>query len=134
MVPEQIGRYVICRELVRGGMAIVYLADDPNMKRQVAIKVLPRELTFDETFRTRFRREAEVIGSLEHAHIVPLYDFGEHEGQPFIVMRYMPGGSLADRIQEGPFSLTEAATILEPIGAALDQAHQEKIIHRDVSE
>jgi len=98
-----IGRYEVIQELGQGGMAMVYLARDPYMKRQVAVKVLPRQFTFDPQFRTRFQREAEVIATLEQAHIVPVHDFGEHEDQPFIVMRYMSGGTLADRLGQGPF-------------------------------
>jgi serine/threonine-protein kinase len=90
-----IGRYEVLQELGRGGMAIVYLARDPLMKRKVAVKVLPRQFTFDPKFRSRFEREAEVIAKLEHPYIVPVHDFGEHEDQPFIVMRYMSGGTLA---------------------------------------
>ena len=99
MTPEKIGRYEVVRELGRGGMAVVYLAEDPYMKRQVAVKVLPRQFTFDNQFRARFEREAQTIASLEHPAIVPVYDFGEHDGQPFIVMRDMPGGTLGDLLR-----------------------------------
>ena len=73
---------------------MVYLARDPAMKRQVAIKVLPRQFTSDRQFRTRFNREAQLIASLEHSVIVPVYDFGEVDNQLFIVMRFMPGGAI----------------------------------------
>jgi serine/threonine protein kinase len=132
MSVEKIGRYEILSELGRGGMAVVYLARDPLMKREVAIKVLPRQFTFEEQFRVRFRREAEVIAALEHPGIVPIYDFGEEDDQPYIVMRYMPGGSLADRLRAGPMSLAEIVAILEHIAPALDEAHDRGIIHRDL--
>ncbi len=133
MIPEKIGRYKIEKELGRGGMAVVYLATDPFMSREVAIKVLPRQFTFDPQFRARFQREAQVIAKLDHPAIVPVYDFGEHEEQPFIVMRYMKGGALADRLKEtGPIPVAETAEILKRIGSALDEAHQKGIVHRDL--
>lgn len=132
MSVQKIGRYEIDRELGRGGMAVVYLARDPYMKRQVAVKVLPRQFTHDPQFRARFQREAEIIAALEHPHIVPVHDYGEHEDQPFIVMRYMTGGSLADRLKGGPMSLAEAVRVFTPLAAALDQAHAQNIVHRDL--
>jgi WD40 repeat protein/predicted Ser/Thr protein kinase len=129
---QLIGRYEIERELGRGGMAVVYLGRDPFMKRYVAVKVLPHQFTTAPELRTRFQREAEVIASLEHPAIVPVYDFGEYEGQPFIVMRYMPGGSLAERLRQGALSLAQTATILQRLGSALDRAHSHGIIHRDL--
>lgn len=127
-----IGRYEIIEQLGQGGMAIVYLARDPLIKRQVAIKVLPRQFTFDPQFRTRFQREAEVIAALEHASIVPVYDFGEHEEQPFIVMRYMAGGTLADRIGKGALPVDEIASLYQRVGPAIDYAHSKGVIHRDI--
>jgi serine/threonine protein kinase len=84
---SKIARYEILRELGRGGMAVVYLAHDPNFQREVAIKVLPREAMHDSTLYQRFQREARTIASLDHPAIVPVYDFGEEDGQPFLVMR-----------------------------------------------
>lgn len=127
-----IGRYEVVQELGRGGMAIVYLARDPYIKRQVAVKVLPRQFTFDPQFRTRFQREAEVIATLEHGSIVPVYDYGEHEDQPFIVMRYMSGGTLADRLKDGPLPIPQIADLYQRIGAAVDYAHSLGVIHRDI--
>jgi predicted Ser/Thr protein kinase len=133
MIPEKIGRYIIESELGRGGMAVVYLARDPYVERQVAVKVLPRQFTFDPQFRARFQREAQVIATLDHPAIVPVYDFGEHDEQPYIVMRYMKGGSLADKLKvDGPMRVAETARILERIGGALDEAHQKGIVHRDL--
>jgi serine/threonine-protein kinase len=132
MIPETIGRYAIERELGRGGMAIVYLARDPNMDRQVAVKVLPRQFTFDPQFQARFQREAKVIAKLEHPAIVPVYDAGEHDGQPYIVMRYMRGVSLTDRLKGDPLPVQEASRILSRLAPALDKAHSTGIIHRDL--
>jgi serine/threonine-protein kinase len=129
---QKFGRYEIEQELGRGGMAVVYLARDPYVKRQVAVKVLPHQFTSDPQFRARFQREAEVIAALEHPHIVPIYDYGEQDEQLFLVMRYMPGGSLADCLRRGPLSTAEIARIVAPLASALDKAHARGIIHRDL--
>ncbi len=132
MTPQQIDRYQIRSEQGRGGMATVYRAYDPGVGREVAIKVLPPQFTHDPLFRERFDREARTIISLEHSAIVPIYDFGEEQDQPYLVMRYMPGGSLAERLKEGPLTVSECAAILQRIGPALDEAHKRGIIHRDL--
>ncbi|MBM4423325.1 MAG: extracellular solute-binding protein [Chloroflexi bacterium] len=93
---------------------------------------MPREFLHDPTFRARFEREARTIAALEHPAIVPVYDFGEEEGQPYIVMRLMIGGSLADRLAKGPLSLAESARIFGQLAPALDRAHAKGIIHRDL--
>lgn len=129
---EKIGRYEIKEEIGRGGMATVYRAYDPVFERDVAIKVLPRAMLHDPQFRLRFEREAKTIAMLEHAAIVPVYDYGEDDGQPYFVMRYMTGGSLADRIKQSPLSLKEIIRILDHIGPALDEAHRRGIVHRDL--
>lgn len=132
VTPKEIGRYAIKYEIGRGGMATVYCAHDPRFDRDVALKVLPREFMHDPTFRARFEREAHTIAALEHAAIVPVYDYGEDEGQPYLVMRYMTGGSLRDRLDKGPLTFAETATILQRIGSALDHAHSKGIVHRDL--
>ncbi len=132
MDPQKIGRYEIKAELGRGGMATVYQAYDPRFEREVAIKVLPREMLHDPQFRVRFEREAKTIAMLEHPAIVPVYDFGEEDGQPYFVMRYMTGGSLSDRLKKGPVSIAEAARLFERLAPALDEAHVKGIIHRDL--
>ncbi|MEM7344057.1 MAG: protein kinase [Chloroflexota bacterium] len=132
MAPRKFGRYEIKSELGRGGMALVFHSYDPHFKRDVALKVLPRDSLKDSTFRARFQREAEILAMLEHHAIVPVYDFGEEAGQPYLVMRYMQGGSLDARIKRPGLSLAEASTILERIGGALDRAHQQGIVHRDL--
>ena len=132
MNPETIGRYTIDSEIGRGGMATVYKAHDPRFERTVAIKVLPREFLHDPEFRARFEREARMIATLEHSAIVPVYDYGEQDGQLYLVMRFMPGGSLADRLRQGPMTIDEAAEVIKRIGSALDGAHQRGIIHRDL--
>ncbi|MEZ4590234.1 MAG: serine/threonine-protein kinase [Chloroflexota bacterium] len=132
MTRKKYGRYEIESELGRGGMATVYLAHDPRFGRKVALKVMSRALRDDPTFRGRFEREARIIATLEHPAIVPVYDYGESDGQPFLVMRYMPGGTLADRIIARPFSLETAVPIIQRLAGALDHAHQQGVIHRDL--
>jgi hypothetical protein len=132
MPPESIGRYKIKRELGRGGMATVFLAYDPSFEREVAVKVLPALFLDDPSLRARFEREAKMIAMLEHPAIVPVYDLGEEAGQPYIVMRYMSGGSLADRLKKGALSLEETCTIISRMAPALDAAHSRDIVHRDI--
>jgi hypothetical protein len=132
MVPTIIGRYTVKGELGRGGMATVYLAHDPRLEHDVAIKVLPQAFLEDPQLRLRFEREAKTIANLDHPSIVPVFELSDHEGQPYIVMRNMSGGSLADRIRSGAFSLEETSRIISRLAAALDTAHKKGIIHRDI--
>jgi serine/threonine-protein kinase len=133
MQPEKIGIYEVKSELGRGGMATVYRAYDPRFEREVAVKVLPSELLHsDPQFRLRFEREAIIIAQLEHSAIVPVYDVGEADGQPYFVMRYMNGGSLSDRIKAGGLTIEEASRILGAIAPGLDEAHSNGIVHRDI--
>ena len=129
----KVGRYEVIQELGRGGMAVAYLAKDPFMKREVVAKVMMGNLTADPEFARRFEQEAQVIAGLEHPFIVPVYDFGYHEHEPFIVMRYMTGGSAEGLIrQKGTLSPAEAGKIIERMGAALDAIHTRGIVHRDL--
>jgi serine/threonine protein kinase/WD40 repeat protein len=130
--PQRISRYEIQEELGRGGMATVFRAFDPHFKREVALKVLPPQFLHDPQFRARFRREAETIAALEHHAIVPVYDFGEEDQQPYLVMRLMTGGSLAERLQKGALPWPEVLAITERVAAALERAHQNGVIHRDL--
>jgi Serine/threonine protein kinase len=133
MQPEKIGIYEVKSELGRGGMATVYRAYDPRFEREVAVKVLPSELLHsDPQFRLRFEREAKIIAQLEHSAIVPVYDVGEADGQPYFVMRYMNGGSLSDRIKAGGLTIEDASRILGTIAPGLDEAHANGIVHRDI--
>jgi serine/threonine protein kinase len=132
MLPKSIGRYRIIDKIGSGGMAVVYLGQDEVFDRPVAVKVLPIHLGQDPDNRERFRREAKAIASLEHAAVVPVYDYGEDGEQLFLVMRYMQGGSLKDRLSRGPMPLAEAAAIIRRIASALDKAHAMGMIHRDI--
>lgn len=131
LMGHTLGQYRIVRRIGKGGMAEVYLAEQPSMHRQVAVKVLPQHFLQDETFLERFMREVQVIARLEHPRILPVYDFGEEGGQPYIVMRYISGGTLAERIAEGPLPLEEVVRLLWQIAEGLEYAHQRGVIHRD---
>ncbi|MEM8863248.1 MAG: serine/threonine-protein kinase, partial [Chloroflexota bacterium] len=131
---SKIGRYILGEQLGRGGMATVYRAHDPRFGRDVALKML-HQLPGDEQddFLVRkFNQEAKIIASLEHYAIVPVYDYGNHEGWPFLVMRLMDGGTLKDSINQGPLPLAEIQIVLERIGAALERAHSKNVVHRDI--
>lgn len=133
MHPQKIGRYEIERELGRGGMAVVYLATDPYIKRKVAIKVLHRQGAANPEAHASFLREAESVASLEHPFIVPIYDFGEENGANFIVMRLMLGGPLTHKLKKyNTLSPDEIINILHRVGSALDAAHFQGIVHRDL--
>jgi alpha-glucoside transport system substrate-binding protein len=128
-----LGQYEILELIGHGGMANVYRAIQPSMGREVAIKVMPAHFLQDPTFLERFTREVRVIARLQHPRILPVHDFGEYEGMPYIVMAYMPGGTVADRIREmgSGLPLDETARLVGQIAEALDYAHSEGIIHRD---
>ncbi len=132
MSVSKIGRYDIERELAQGGMGLIFLAKDPYIQRQVVVKVLMYSRTMDDVYREFFQQEAELIAALEHPCIVPVYDFGWHGEQPYIVMRYMAGGSLEDHVAKGELKLTEISHIFKRVADALDAAHAKKIVHRDV--
>jgi serine/threonine protein kinase len=132
MTPTQYGRYQVHSRLGRGGMATVYLAYDPRMDRQVALKILPPGFLLDPTFQARFDREVKIIARLEHPAIIPVYDYGQDHGCPYLVMRLMKGGSLRDRLQRGTLTLSETRSITGRICDALATAHAQHIIHRDL--
>jgi serine/threonine protein kinase len=130
---QTLGQYRILEELGRGGMAVVYKAYQPALDRCVAIKVLPRELTFDREFVERFLREAKAAARLNHPNIVTIHDVGRAEGAHFIVMEYVDGPSLAELLQrrEGLPS-QRASRVVSDVARALDYAHQRGFVHRDV--
>ncbi|MBC7878020.1 MAG: serine/threonine protein kinase [Anaerolineales bacterium] len=132
MSKESIGRYKIQSEIGRGGMAAVYLAYDPNFRRNVAVKLVYGNLQENPTFRDRFEREAHLIAKIEHPAIVPVYDYGEQDDQLYLVMRYMPGGALTNKIKEGVLTLSYATQIISQIAPALDAVHSQGIVHRDL--
>src|SRR5688500_17369878 len=121
------------REIGRGGMGVVYLARDEKLERPVAIKVLPQESGDQQETRERFLREARIAGQLSHPNIVPIYRADEIEGHAFIVMAFVEGESLADRIRaRGALPPEEVAQVLREVSWALAYAHARGVIHRDV--
>jgi serine/threonine protein kinase len=126
-----LGAYVVTARIGRGGMASVYQAHHPALDRNVAIKVLWDSLAEQPGFLERFRREARSASRLRHPNILTVYDFGESNGTLYMVTELLPGGTLADRLGQ-PLPYTEVLRILRGIGAALDVAHADGLIHRDV--
>ena len=127
-----IGRYTLQGQLGSGGMATVYRGFDPRLARDVAVKLLLGDIHDDPTLRDRFEREAHTIARLEHPAIVPVYDFGEDQGQLFLVMRLMTGGSLQERLRKGHLPATDVSRIVSRLADALDTAHAMGVIHRDL--
>ncbi len=132
VLPEMWGDYEILDELGRGGMGIVYLARQQRLGRTVALKVLQGGAAASDADRQRFRSEAEAAARLDHPHIVPLYEVGEHAGQPYLCMKYIAGETLARRLQAGPLTSDEAVRILLPLCSAVTEAHAQGILHRDL--
>ena len=127
------GRYRVLRRLADGGMATVYLAVDERLDREVALKVMRQHLTHDESFVTRFRREARSSASLSHPNVVAVFDQGEDDGCIFLAMEYVPGQTLRDVMrEEGLLSPRAALDVLEPVLLALSEAHAKGLTHRDV--
>ncbi|MHC4173128.1 MAG: protein kinase domain-containing protein, partial [Planctomycetota bacterium] len=130
---SQIGTFRIERELGRGGMGAVYLGHDTKLDRLVAIKSLPAEVMGDRKTRSRFSREARVLASLNHPNIATIYDeFQETEDVAYLILEYVPGQTLAERIAKKPLKLEEALTIALQIAEAVAAAHEHDVIHRDL--
>ncbi|MEK6767507.1 MAG: serine/threonine-protein kinase, partial [Gemmatimonadota bacterium] len=126
-------QYEIVRLLGRGGMGAVYLARERALERLVAIKVLPPDLASDAESRERFRREARTAAKLTHPNIVPLHTFGEVEGMLYFVMGYVRGESLGERMhREGKLPPEDVRRIIGELAGALDYAHRQGVIHRDI--
>jgi tRNA A-37 threonylcarbamoyl transferase component Bud32/WD40 repeat protein len=132
LIGKTIGGYEIISRIGEGGMATVYLALQQSMNRQVAMKVLPRHYLNDDTYLQRFEREVAIVSKLEHRNIIPVYDYGEYVGQPYIVMRYMPAGSVDDLLRQGALSPEQILTLVSQIAPALDYAHSKDVLHRDL--
>ncbi|MFN8528254.1 MAG: serine/threonine protein kinase [Anaerolineae bacterium] len=133
MIGTRLGPYEIIEEIGKGGMATVYRAYQPSVGRYVAIKVIHRSIAMDAVALERFQREARVIARLEHPHLLPVYDFDGTNDPPYIVMRYLEGGTLRDVMdREGVIPLVDASYLLRQISAALDYAHRQGVIHRDI--
>ena len=141
LIGQSLGQYHILEQLGQGGMATVYKAYDTRLERDVAVKVI-RRAAFSpkvvDRMLKRFEREGKALAKLTHANIVPIIDYGEHQGSPYLVMPLIVGGSLKavlearQRAGAGPLAAGEAARLLAPIARALDYAHRREVLHRDV--
>jgi TolB-like protein/predicted Ser/Thr protein kinase len=129
---QQLGRYRILEQIGAGGMGIVYRAHDDKLDRNVALKALPLGVLADEGTRNRFRDEALTLSKLSHPNIATIHDFDSHEGIDFLVMEYVTGLSLSERLASGPLPEKEIVALGEQIAKALEDAHEIGIIHRDL--
>jgi len=130
--PQQIGTYDILDELGRGGMGVVYKAQDLRLKRTVALKVILAGSHAGSKDRERFQTEAEAVARLQHPSIVQVYEVGESEGHPFLALEYCSGGSLSERLQQKPSSPRKSAELVATIADAMEHSHQAGVVHRDL--
>jgi WD40 repeat protein/tRNA A-37 threonylcarbamoyl transferase component Bud32 len=130
--PEEIGDYIVLTELGRGGMAIVYKAQHQRLHRIVALKMIRSQSLDQAEHRARFRAEAEAVAKLRHRNIVQVYEIGEHQGHPYLVLEYVEGGNLADYLCGSSQEPVAAARFLERAAEAVHFAHQQGIVHRDL--
>jgi DNA-binding beta-propeller fold protein YncE len=132
-IGSQVAGYRLDEQIGRGGMAVVYRAQDPRLDRRVALKILAPGLASDESFRQRFIRESRAAAAVDHPHIIPVFEAGESDGVLFIAMRYVEGGDVRTLIdQVGPLPVARAVRIIAQVASALDAAHSRGLVHRDV--
>lgn len=131
-LPKKIASYDILAEIGRGGMGVVYKAEDPRLKRFVALKVILAGGHAGDVELARFQIEAESVAKLKHHTFVQIYEVGSDEGLPFLALEYCGGGSLEDRIDESPLTPRESAELIAKLADAMDYAHQAGVIHRDL--
>lgn len=129
---SRVGPYEIVARIGAGGMGVVYRARDERLDRYVAIKVFPPGMQTDERTRRRFRKEALALAKLNHPNVATVHDFGVHDDTDYLVMEYVPGQSLAEKLRSGPLPLNEALFLAEEIARALQEAHEQGIVHRDL--
>ncbi len=129
---ENVGPYRVMEQLGRGGMATVYKAYHANLDRHVALKVLHPAFLEDVGFLARFQREARLVAKLEHPNIVPIYDFAEHAGQPYLVMKFVEGETLKAYLLRGRLNVEQIWGVVDAVGAGLGYAHKQGILHRDI--
>lgn len=129
---QSIGNYNVIEKIGEGGMGAVYKAEQPAIHRTVVLKVLSANIADSAEMLDRFQREVDIIARLEHPHILPVYDFGQIDHNPYIVMRYMGGGSLLDKLRARALTREQTLHCFEQIAEALDYAHERNIVHRDL--
>jgi serine/threonine protein kinase/Tol biopolymer transport system component len=128
-----LSHYRLDEQIGRGGMGVVYLAFDQRLDRRVAVKVMASEMADDPSFRERFQREARMAAAIDHPNIIPIYDTGEEGSVLFLVMRYLQGTDLGNLLRdEGPLPEGRAVSVLGQVAGALDAAHEDGLVHRDV--
>jgi len=132
MIGKMLGHYKVCEPLGRGGMGEVYLADDLNLNRKVALKFLPDAFTGDPERMARFEREAKLLATLNHPNIAAIYGLEEAEGKRFLVLELVEGETLAQRLSKGPLPIEEALEVCRQIADGLEAAHEKGVIHRDL--
>jgi len=130
--PERIGAYTIQKELGRGGMGVVYLGRDTRLDRAVAIKAMPEHVASDPDRLSRFEREAKTLATLSHPNVAGIYGVEEQNGHKYLILEYVEGESLADRLDRGPLSVADALEIAAQIAAGVEAAHEAGVIHRDL--
>src|SRR5262245_48807037 len=128
----RLGAYEVVALLGAGGMGEVYRARDTKLNREVALKVLPEDFALDPDRLARFRREAQVLASLNHPNIGAIYGFEENSGTQALVLELVEGPTLADRITQGPIPFDEALPIARQVAEALEAAHEQGTVHRDL--
>jgi serine/threonine protein kinase len=131
-VGAKLGPYEIVARVGAGGMGEVYRARDTRLDRTVAIKILPEHLSSDPGRRARFEREAHSISALSHPNICALFDIGDQDGIHYVVLEYLEGRTLADRLAKGPLPVSEVLKVGADIASALESAHRHGIVHRDL--
>jgi len=131
-LPRRVGDYELLAELGRGGMGVVYQSRQVSLDRMVALKMILRGTTASAADLARFRAEAEAVARLDHPGIVPVYEVGEVDGQPYFSMKFVAGTTLARRLADGPLAAREAAALLAPICRAVHFAHRQGVLHRDL--
>ncbi len=127
-----LSHYQIIEKIGQGGMGEVYRAEDTNLRREVAIKVLPEQFTKDPQRLARFEREAQLLAQLNHPHIAAIYGLEEADGVRFLALELVPGETLAERVAKGPLPVEEALEVCRQIAEGMEAAHEKGVIHRDL--
>src|SRR5436189_2438946 len=131
-IGTQVAGFRIESVLGRGGMSVVYVAEQVRLGRRVALKVLTTELAWDDQFRERFVRESQIAAAIDHPNIIPIYDAGEDDGLLYIAMRFVQGPDLKEVLKRGNLGVGRTIFLVEQIASALDAAHAHSLVHRDV--